>query len=130
MQLRFNWPLETTRMVLGRIATHDQHHVCVLDVDPAVGHCAASECGPQTGDRWTVSNPGLRFEVYDPQAAHRFDGEIIQFVGISATTCPADGLETIDRMATLIFFDERRIARLLHPTSNVIYGIIPRDVFP
>jgi hypothetical protein len=30
-------------MVFRWIATHDQHHVCVLDVDPAVRHCPASE---------------------------------------------------------------------------------------
>ena len=41
-------PLESARMVLGRIAAHDQHHVGVLDVDPAVGHGAASESWSQT----------------------------------------------------------------------------------
>jgi hypothetical protein len=64
-------------VVLGWIAAHNQHHVGVLDVDPAVGHRAASEGGPQTGDRRTVSNPGLRFEIADPQAAHGLDGEEI-----------------------------------------------------
>ena len=69
----FDRPLEAAGVILGGIAAHDQHHVCVLDVDPAVGHCAASECGPQTGDRWAVSNAGLVFQVADPQAAHTFD---------------------------------------------------------
>ncbi len=41
-------PLETARMVLGRISAHDQHHVGVLDVDPAVGHCPAPESWSQT----------------------------------------------------------------------------------
>src|SRR4029078_11075560 len=85
MQLRFNRPLEATRVVLSRIATHDQHHVRILDVDPAVGHRAASECGPQTGDRRTVSNPGLRFEVADPEAAHGLYGEKNQLIRVSAT---------------------------------------------
>src|SRR5499425_381966 len=101
MQLRFNRPLEATRVVLSRIAAHDQHHVGVLDVDPAVGHCAASEGGPQTGDRRTVSNSGLRFEVADPQAAHRLNGKIVQFVRISTTTGPPDSLATIDRETVL-----------------------------
>jgi hypothetical protein len=35
-------------MVLGWIAAHDQHHVGVLDVDPAIGHCAAPERWSQT----------------------------------------------------------------------------------
>ena len=41
-------PLEAAGMVLGRIAAHDQHHVGVLDVDPAIGHRPASECWSQT----------------------------------------------------------------------------------
>src|SRR5581483_8072632 len=70
LPLGFYRPFESARVVFGRIATHDQHHVGVLDVDPTVCHCAATECGPQTGDRWSVSNPGLIFEVADPHAAH------------------------------------------------------------
>src|SRR6266576_6819146 len=96
MQLGFDWPLETARVVLGWVAAHNQHHVGVLDVDPAVGHCAASKGGPQTGDRWTVSNPGLRFEIADPQAAHGLYCEKIQFIGISAATDPADRFQTIN----------------------------------
>src|SRR2546425_10698604 len=91
-------------MVLGWVATHDQHHVGVLDVDPAIGHCAASEGGPQTGDRGTVSNPGLRFEIADPQAAHCFDGEKIKLVGISASTSPADTFKTVRS-------EERRVGK-------------------
>ncbi len=73
MDLGFDGPLKSTRVVLGRIAPHDQHHVGVLDVDPAIGHRSASECWPQTGDRGTVSNTGLVFQVADPQAAHALD---------------------------------------------------------
>ena len=99
LQLGFDRPLEAARVVLGRIAAHDQHHVGVLDVDPAVGHRAASECGPQTGDRWTVSNPGLVFQVADPQAAHRLDDEIIEFVGVGAAAGPGDAFAAIDGAA-------------------------------
>ena len=41
-------PLKSAGMVLGRIAAHDQHHVGVLDVDPAVGHRPAPESWSQT----------------------------------------------------------------------------------
>jgi hypothetical protein len=44
----FDRPLEAARMVLGRVSTHDQHHVGVLDVDPAVGHRSAPESWSQT----------------------------------------------------------------------------------
>src|SRR5689334_20803819 len=130
MQLRFNRPLETTRVVLSRIATHDQHHVGVLDVDPAVGHCAASEGGPQTGDRRTVSNPGLRFEVAEAQAAHCLYGEKIQFVRVSAAADPTDCFHAIDGVTALVFLNERGVACLLGPASNLIDGLVPGDVFP
>jgi hypothetical protein len=35
-------------MILGGIAAHDQHHVGVLDVDPAIGHRPASKRWSQT----------------------------------------------------------------------------------
>jgi hypothetical protein len=35
-------------MVLGRITAHDEHHVGILHVDPAVGHGPASERWSQT----------------------------------------------------------------------------------
>ncbi len=44
----FDYPLEAAWVVLGWIPTHDQHHVGVLDVDPAIGHRPASECRSQT----------------------------------------------------------------------------------
>ena len=46
--LRLNRPLESARMVLRRIATHDQHHVGVLDVGVAIGHGPASKRWSQT----------------------------------------------------------------------------------
>src|SRR5215831_4752355 len=46
--LGFNRPLEAARMVLGWIPALDQHHVGVLDVDPAVSHRPASKCRSQT----------------------------------------------------------------------------------
>ena len=138
MQLGFDRPLEAARVVLGRIATHDQHHVGVLDVDPAVGHRAASEGGPQTGDRRTVSNPGLRFEIADPQAAHGLDDEIIQLVGVSAAAGPADPFATIDRVAvssfstkvaSRVFFTQRAISSIACP-RRCLPSDRSRDVAP
>src|SRR6185436_8369354 len=130
MQLCFDRPLEATRVVLSRITAHDQHHVGILHVDPAVGRCAASECGPLTGDRRTVSNPGLRVEVADAHAAHGLYGKKVQFIGVSAAADPTDRFQTIDGVAVLIFLDERGVARLLGPASNLFDRLIPRDVFP
>ena len=129
-QLCFDGPFEATRVVLGRITTHDQHHVGVLDVDPAVGHCAASEGGPQTGDRRTVSNSGLRFEIADPEAAHCLDREIIQFVGVGTTAGPTNAFAPVYRKAFLVFLHKRFIARFLYPASDFIKRIVPGNIFP
>ena len=96
LQLGFHRPLEAARVVLGRVAAHDQHHVGVLDVDPAVGHRAASERGPQTGDRGTVSNPGLVFQVADPQAAHGLDDQVIELVSVGAAAGPGNAFAAVD----------------------------------
>src|SRR5688500_12698286 len=117
-------------MVLGRIATHNQHHVRILDVDPAVGHCAASEGGPQTGDRGGVSNPRLRFEIADPQAAHRLNGEIVQFVRVSTTAGPSDTFAPIYCESLFILFNKGFITCLFYPTSYLIEGIVPRNILP
>ena len=106
LALGFDRPLEAARMVLGRIATHDQHHVGVLDVDPAIGHRAASERWPQTGDRGAVSNPGLVFQVADPQAAHGLDDEIIEFVGVGAAAGQGDAFAAVHGAALRVLLDE------------------------
>ena len=46
--LRLNRPLESARMVLRRIAAHDQHHVGILDIGVAIGHGPASKRWSQT----------------------------------------------------------------------------------
>src|SRR5467141_2556311 len=99
-------------MVLGWVAAHDQHHVGVLDVDPAIRHGSASECGPQTGDRWAVSNPSLVFQVADPQAAHGLDSKKIEFVGVGAAAVPADAFDAVDGAALRIGGDEGVVASL------------------
>src|SRR4029077_4447899 len=48
LPLGFYDPLEATGVVFGWIPTHDQHHVCVLDVDPAIGHGPAPKSWSQT----------------------------------------------------------------------------------
>src|SRR5437879_76010 len=110
-------------MVFSRIATHDQHHVSVLDVNPAIGHCAASECGPQTGDRWTVSNTGLVFQVADPQAAHSLYDQIVEFVSVSAAAVERDILATVHGLAVFVLLDEALVARLLDVTPDLFIGL-------
>ena len=69
LDLRFNRPFEAARMRFGGIASHHQNDVCVLDVLPGVGHCAATECWGQTGHRRCVSNAGLVVEDQNSERA-------------------------------------------------------------
>ncbi len=46
--LRFDHPLEAARVILRRVAAHDQHHVGVLDIHPAVRHRAPAKRWSQT----------------------------------------------------------------------------------
>src|SRR6185369_1274969 len=94
------------------------------------GHCAASEGGPQTGDRRTVSNPGLRFEIADSQAAHRLDRKKIQFIRISAAADPANSFQPVHGVTVLVLVDECGVASLLGPLSNLINRIVPGNIFP
>src|SRR5205085_8937397 len=84
----------------------------------------------QTGDRWPVSNPGLVFQIADPQAAHRLDDEIVEFVGVGAATRERESFAAIDGPAARVLFDERRVARLLDPAADFVDRLIPSDVFP
>src|ERR1700675_3622265 len=126
----FNRPLEAAGMVLGGIAAHDQHHVGVLDVDPTIGHCAASEGGPQTGDRWAVSNAGLVFQVADPQAAHTFYDQVVKFVGVGAAAGEGHAFAAIDSVGGSVLLDKCVVARLLHLLRNLGVGLVPRNVLP
>ena len=46
--LGFHNPFEPARMIFRRVTAHDQHHVGVFDIHPAIGHCTASERWSQT----------------------------------------------------------------------------------
>ncbi len=46
--LGFHNPFEPARMIFRRVTAHDQHHVGIFDVYPAIGHCTASERWSQT----------------------------------------------------------------------------------
>ena len=62
-------------MVFGGIAPHDENGIRVLDVDPVVGHCAASERLCQSRNRGAVSDAGLVVHVKNPQAPQELMGK-------------------------------------------------------
>src|SRR4029453_2608589 len=90
----------------------------------------SAERGPQTGDRRTVSNPGLVFQVADPQAAHRLDDEIVEFVGVGAAAGKCDALAPIHHASPRILFHERLATSLLDEAADLFERLLPPDVFP
>ena len=77
-----------------------------------------------------MSNPGLVFQVADPQAAHGLDDEVVEFVGIGAAAVPGDAFAAVDRAALGVGRDERLVARLLDMARDFLDGLVPTNVFP
>ena len=57
-------PAEGDRVILGGVGPHDQDYVCVLEVNPVVRHCTASERLCQSRNSCAVSNAGLMFDIH------------------------------------------------------------------
>ena len=57
-------------MIFGCIASHNQDAIAVADVNPVVGHCAASERLCQSRNSGAVSDTGLVFNVDQTQGPH------------------------------------------------------------
>jgi len=60
-------PLEGDRVVGSGVASHDEDHVTVLEIDPVIRHCAASERLSQSRYSRAVSDPGLVFNIDQTQ---------------------------------------------------------------
>ena len=65
-----------------------------------------------------------------PQAAHGFDGEVIELVGVGAAAVPGDGFQAVDGAALGVGSDEGFVAGLLDVAADFFVGLIPTDVFP
>jgi hypothetical protein len=74
MSLGLGHPFEAARVCLGGVATHDEHEVGVLDVDPVVGHGTSAKRRGKTCHRRAVSDTRLVVEGEQPEAARHFLG--------------------------------------------------------
>lgn len=74
-------------MVFSGIRTHDQDDIRIADIDPVIGHRAASEGGRQTGNRCGVSNSGLVFYIDQSPTSQQLLKEVALFV---IKRCTAD----------------------------------------
>ena len=66
---RFHHPLETNRMVLGHVRSHDQDRIRVCQVLLSCRRAAATERCAQTGHRGAMSYTGLVADAVHPQAS-------------------------------------------------------------
>src|SRR5208282_4180432 len=129
--LGFHGETEANGVVLGGIAAHGEDDIGVSNVSPAVGHGTASECGGQTGHRRAVSYSGLLF--HGDNAESRTEGfyeQVVDLVGVGASTDNADGSEAIEDVTMRVSGDELFVARLLEEVGDAVDDEVPRLVFP
>ena len=100
---RFHDKAESDRMILGGVATHGQHDIGVANVRPAIRHRPSSECGGQTGHRGAVSNSSLLFDGDDAETgAKRLHQQVIDFIGVGASTNDTDRRQRVDGTALVV----------------------------
>ena len=128
--LGFHGPLEAHRVGFGRVAAHHQDDVGVLDVDPVVGHRAASERWRQAGHRRAVTEAGLVLQVHHAQAAGELDVEDAGLVAGRRRAEETGGGPAIDHLALGVFLDEVGVAVVLHQTGDAIERLVPGNALP
>jgi hypothetical protein len=77
-----------------------------------------------------MSNPGLIFYIEEPQRSHGLNDQIIEFVGVGATTDKGETIAMIYRATLPIFLDESVVTRFLYPMTDLVDGLVPADIFP
>src|SRR5215472_108206 len=100
-------------MVLGRVSSHCQYEIGVLDIDPAIGHRTPTERGGQTGHRGAVSYSCLTVSVDHPKGFHDLVLEPVELVGVGAAADDRDPRRAIDHLAPGVPGDEGSIAGVL-----------------
>ncbi len=128
--LGLGYPFEAAGVSLGGVAAHDDDDVGILDVHPVVGHRTASECGGQTGHRWSVSDPGLIVERQHAGAADRLVGDVAGFVAGGGGRQETGGQPAVDRGAGGIFGNEVLVPVVLHQPGHLRKGLVPGDALP
>src|SRR6266852_6152358 len=68
--------------------------------------------------------------MHDSQRAHRFDNQVIELIGVGASSSKRERFEAVYRPAGGIFLDERGIAQLLSSLRDFVERIVPRNVLP
>src|SRR5271165_4070416 len=110
-------------MVLSGIAAHGQDDIRILDVDPPIGHRPTTECGGQTGHRWTVSYSSLTVAIDDAQPFDEFVLQPIELVGVGAAANHGNAGRAVDDLTSSVLGDEGAVACVLDVPSNLGDGL-------
>src|SRR5882724_2642392 len=68
--------------------------------------------------------------MHDPQGAHRFHSQIIEFVGVCAAADEGEGFQAVDRVSGGVLFNEVFVAGLLNAGSDFVDSVVPGNVLP
>src|SRR5689334_15852697 len=117
-------------MVLGRVPSHGEHEVGVLDVDPAIGHRTPTERGGQTGHRWAVSYACLAVSIDHAPGLHDLVLEPVELVGVGAAADDRDPRRAVDDLTPGVPGDEGSIAGVLDVPGDLADRLVPGDLLP
>src|SRR5207344_3258869 len=101
------------------------NQVGILDINPVVGHRAATERRGKTCHRRSVSDTRLIVEGEDTEAAYDLVSEITGFVGGCRGGQEAGGQPAVDRHAVLVLGLEVLVPVALHEPSDAGEGLRP-----
>jgi len=77
-------------MVLSGVAAHDEDHVGIRNVGPAVSHGSPAKRGGQTGHRGAVSKTGLMFVGENAEAEAEFAQQKVNFCRVGTAADQSD----------------------------------------
>src|SRR5215475_8558035 len=117
-------------MVLGRVSSHGEHEIGVLDVDPAIGHRTPTKRGGQTGHRGAVSYSCLTVSIDDAHGLHELVLEPVELVGVGAAADDCDPGRAVDHLTPGVLGDEGPIAGVLDVPGDLADRLVPGDLLP
>ena len=123
-------PLKGNRMVFGGIAADDENAITVDDVDPVIGHRAASERLCQSRNSGAVSDTGLVLDVGQPHGSQHGLVDPAFLVVQGRGTDRGDALAAIDRTALGVLGHKARVPRVLDLAGDAVERPVPGLLFP
>ena len=123
-------PLETHRMMLGGIASHDEDAVRILEIDPVIGHCTASERLCQSRNSSAVSNTCLMIKMDESQPPYGLVHHGTFFVVHDGAAEMEHGFHTVDFLLLVVEPLEILVAGILDVLGQLLKGPVPALLLP